>query len=206
MLFLFLSAGMFMFLWMGCSLGINFRIPVNVMRILITGMTINFITAMGYNIGIGIGKPDIPLKSGLVMLVLNIGLSIPLIIKYGFWGTVIGGAIAVFTGSIVFIVLFNKWLKISNFSFLKQTVIVPLLATLVAGIVTYLSRMGTLLFYLECFPRLKGLKIFILCGVIFTGVYLYIMLRSNYFDKIEKSFLKNTCLSIGKIWHRKSLS
>ncbi|MDD5530289.1 MAG: oligosaccharide flippase family protein [bacterium] len=193
MLFLFLTAGMFMFLWMGYSLGLSYRIPVGVMRILIAGMTINFVTAMGYNIAIGVGKPDIPLKSGLVMLTLNIGLSVPLIIKYGFWGTIVGGAVAVFVGSVVFIVLFNKWLGISNFSFFKHTIAIPLIATVVAGIVTYLGRMGTLLFYLEFFPRLKGFEIFIVSGILFMSVYLYIVLRSNYFDKSEITFLKNIC-------------
>jgi len=196
MLFLFLTAGMFMFLWMGYSLGPNHRIPIGVMRILIAGMTVNFITAMGYNIAIGVGKPDIPLKSGLVMLTLNIGLSIPLIIKYGFWGTIVGGAIAVFIGSIVFIALFNKWLNISNFFFFKHTIAIPLIATIVAGLVTYLGRMGTLLFYLEFFSRLKGFEIFIVSGIVFMGVYLYIVLRSNYFNKSEITFLKN-------IWLRK---
>lgn len=197
MMFLFFSAGMFIFLWMGYSLGVfHYRYPVDVMRILIAGMFVNFITAMGYNIAIGIAKPLIPLKAGLVILILNIGLSIPLIIKYGFYGTVVGGAIALFVGSIVFIFMFNKWLNVSNIEFIKQTIVMPLIATIVAGIVTYIFRMGTLWFYLEYYSIANGIKIFVVCGIVFMSVYLYVIIRSNYFDKVEREFLKS-------LWRKK---
>jgi O-antigen/teichoic acid export membrane protein len=201
MALVFVTAPLIILAWTGSA----YKISVLVILILAPAYMINMFTAVGTFVAYGIGRPGITARAWVATVIFNLVISTVLIIKTGFVGVVTGMAFSLIIGSIIFIGLFNKYLKTSFSLFFKMTVLKPLLASIISGIAVYLllkyySQAGGL-----SYGRIINLSFLSLSGIIFMCLYAIFILKINYLDIYDRSNIVkilNFLRLRGSVWKR----
>jgi len=183
--FVFLSAPLIMLTWMGG----NYEKSVLVIQILAPCYLINLLSGVGTSMALGLGKPELQMKAGLLQLILNIILSIILVIVIGFAGIVIATLISLSLSSIWFMEMFHKHMGYSLLDFVKKTFVLPLIVSIFAGC-TILGLNYTINLLNLPSNRLLNLTILTAEAVIFMLVYILAILRTNLLDNYDKNLIK----------------
>lgn len=90
----------------------------------------------------GMGRPDIQARQSVIQLLLNVVLSILLFHRFGPPGAVAGTSLALLAGATVFVRHFHRYLGIRTLPLLRDTALVPLLASLAAALASCLWLSG----------------------------------------------------------------
>jgi O-antigen/teichoic acid export membrane protein len=114
--------------------GPGFEKTVATTQILMVGYFFNTLTASGYFILNGIGKPEYGMRSSLVATLSNCILSTVLIIHVGYFGVVLGTVISMVTAAAYFIAMVHKEIQKPVFSFWPRLLAAPLASALLAGV------------------------------------------------------------------------
>jgi len=174
-----------MLTWMGG----NYEKSVLVIQILAPCYLINLLSGVGTSMALGLGKPELQMKAGLLQLILNIILSIILVIVIGFAGIVIATLISLSLSSIWFMEMFHKHMGYSLLDFVKKTFVLPLIVSIFAGC-TILGLNYTINLLNLPSNRLLNLTILTAEAVIFMLVYILAILRTNLLDNYDKNLIK----------------
>lgn len=186
MIFMIVVADIFMNLWMGRG----YEISANVLRILIVGYGFNMTIAGAVAIARGIGIVHYELKSSLLVAIANLVFGIILIQIIGIYGAAIATFTSVVLGSIYFLCCFKRHMQILLRDFAKGVYQVPFFSCLFSGvivsIVNYLITKSGF-----SFSRIDFLSILLVDFIIFTGIYLYGILRFQYIDKEDINIFRS---------------
>jgi O-antigen/teichoic acid export membrane protein len=126
-------AGPFIDLWLGRGFGL----AVPTLRILMAGYFFNIMTASGFIILNGIGKPQYGMRSSILATALNLILSIALIIKIGYFGAVIGTALSMVIAASYFIFMANRIIGMSFTEMAVKLLMKPLVAGSIAFVLIW---------------------------------------------------------------------
>lgn len=186
--FIFITAPLIMLTWMGEG----YEKSTLVIRIFMPCYFINFLTGVASAIALGIGKPELQMRTSFVQLALNIVLSVVLILKIGFVGALIATFISLSLGSMWFIAMFHKHMKYPLYQFLKAVLSKPLIACLSPAII-----IGALNYY-AVFPqsRLINFFIFLFGASIYITFYMLTLLKIGYFDEYDIALIRKYTRSI----------
>ena len=164
------------------------------LQVLLIGFFINILTGPGWAIAQGIAKPEYLMRTSLIQIVLNPCLTVPLIMKFGFMGALVGTSLSVSFTSIYFIYLVNKILRIS----LKEIFgALPLLfVSCIPG--TLLNIFIGRLFPLTESTLNRFYNSTVLFGnfLIFFGMAFGFLYLARYFDNDDKRIFKQTMHAI----------
>jgi O-antigen/teichoic acid export membrane protein len=188
------SAPLFLFILICSDLIVNvwvgpkYQLASMVIRILSLGYFFNLITGMASSIALGIGKPEFEMKYGILMSILNFSLSLILIIKFGFYGVLVGTTFSLTLGSLYFFHLFHGYTKepLKNiWSWIKKPLIGAFLVSAIFYIFNQLTDAITLTNH-----RFTGLLFIGLEFIIFLIFYFLFLIKLNFWDEYDKNLLR----------------
>jgi O-antigen/teichoic acid export membrane protein len=168
-----LLANPFIYLW----LGKGFEKSALTLQILMLGFFMNLITAPGYQILNGMGKPNYAMISAIIAAVLNLILNLILVIKIGYFGVVIGTTISLSISAIYFLFMANQMLKLSILDLARKILVTPIIACVIPFLIVYLLML-----------QIQQMKWGILfgLGLLYLILTVVFILASNFFDKFDK--------------------
>jgi O-antigen/teichoic acid export membrane protein len=198
-LFIVVCSEMLVNVWMGSG----YDLASSVIRILSFGYFFNLIMQVASSIALGMGKPEFEMKYGILMSVLNFGLSLLLIIKFGFYGVLVGTAFSLTVGSLYFFHLFhgytkepmrNLWLWIKK----------PLGGAFAVAVIFYVFNQLTNAIALTN-HRFTGLLFIGLEFVVFLILYFLFLIKLNFWDEYDKNLLREKFPASKFLFRKKDL-
>jgi O-antigen/teichoic acid export membrane protein len=182
--FVIANASLIMMLWLGKT---GYTESALALQVLSVGYVFVLLVSMGRLIARGMGIPQYEMRSSVIVVVLNIGLSIILIIKLGFIGALLGTTLSGIIGSSYFFYSFNRRIKESVFSILKKVFASPFLFCLVSlGISMLAGYIFNQLFPDSPASRLDAFIRLGVNGLVFMSVYLLFLFKSRYIDTYDR--------------------
>ncbi len=163
--------------------GPGFEKSVGVLQFLALGYYLNLVSGTASTIAMGMGRPDLEMRYGIVMACLNLALSLILIMTIGFYGAALGSALSLAAGSLYFMVLFHHLIDLPFGRFLRLF-LWPLTASIAALFSTALLLQGMA----PTFPDAGrgGLALFLgTTAVLFGLLYLLFLRFASYFERDE---------------------
>lgn len=139
-------------------LGEGFEKVALTLRYFLAAYFMNLLTAPGFHILNGMGRPETGMYSSILSLLLNLLLSPVLIWKFGFAGALWGTTLSLVVGAIYFCVLFHRHTAIPFLPVFRSCYLPPLLSSL-AACAAYAAFSG--------FSRHLGCAVFLLA---YTGL------------------------------------
>jgi O-antigen/teichoic acid export membrane protein len=183
-LFILVCSDLIVNVWVGPK----YQLASSVIKILSIGYFFNMITGVASSIALGVGKPEFEMKYGILMSILNFSLSLILIIKFGFYGVLVGTAFSLTLGSFYFFHLFHGYTKepLKNlWSWIKK----PLAGAFLPLALLYLFNQLTDAITLTN-HRFTGLLFLGVEFVVFLILYFLFLIRLDFWDEYDKNLLK----------------
>lgn len=203
------SAPLFLFI-LACSdmiinvwVGPKYQLASSVIRILSIGYFFNLITGVASSLALGIGRPEFEMKYGILMSILNFSLSLILIIKFGFYGVLVGTAFSLTLGSLYFFRLFHGYTKepLKNlWSWIKK----PLTGAFLLSALFYIFNQLTNAIALTD-HRFTGLLFLGVEFVIFLILYFLSLVKLNFWDEYDKNLLREKFPLSRSLFRKKDL-
>ena len=182
----------------------GFKESVLALQVLSVGYVFMLLVSMGRLIARGMGIPQYEMRSSVLIVVLNIALSIILIIKLGFTGALLGTTSSGIIGSSTFFYSFNRRIGKSLFSIIKKVFASPFLFCLVSlGASLFAGYFIRRLYPGPPANRFDALILLLVNGLIFLGVYLLFVFKSNYIDKYDREIFSGFMEMIKSVLRRK---
>jgi len=197
--FIVVCSGMLVNVWMGPG----YDIASTVIRILSIGYFFNLISRVASSIALGMGKPEFEMKYGILMSILNFSLSLILIIKFGFYGVLVGTGFSLTLGSLYFFHLFHGYTKepLRNlWHWIKKPLSGAFLAAAILYLFNHLTEAGALTNH-----RFTGLLLIGLEFVVFLILYFLIVTKLNFWDEYDKNLLKEKFPASKYLFRKKAL-
>jgi O-antigen/teichoic acid export membrane protein len=164
-------SGRFVSLWIGP----HFQMVAVPLAVLVFVNMFNLTTGPGFLIFAGGGNLGPGIKSALVGIALNAGLSWILIYSWGFRGAVVGTSISIVLASLYFLYLFHRLTGNSAGKLWRESVARPVLCSLgIVGITRILP--------ISKDPSWWGI---VFQGLLFGSVYLTAVMFSRFFDAYD---------------------
>ncbi len=182
--FIVVCSEMLVNVWMGPG----YDLASSVIRILSFGYFFNVISRVASSIALGVGKPEFEMKYGILMSVLNFSLSLLLIIKFGFYGVLVGTAFSLTLGSVYFFHLFHRYSK-EPLRNLWHWIKKPLGGAFLVAAILYLFNHLTSAIILTN-HRFTGLLFVGLEFVIFLIFYFLVLIKLDFWDGYDKNLLR----------------
>ncbi|MCK4557424.1 MAG: polysaccharide biosynthesis protein [Candidatus Aminicenantes bacterium] len=185
--FIIANASLIIIFWMGNRGFPGFTESVLALQVLSVGYVFTLLVSMGRLIARGMGIPQYEMRSSVLIVILNIALSIILIIKLGFTGTLLGTTLSGIIGSTYFFCAFNRRIGEPVFPLIRKIFIGPFFFCLVSLGISMLADY----FFVQLLPapvanRTNAFIQLLVKGLIFLGVYLLCLFKSGYIDKYDK--------------------
>lgn len=181
--FIFLEAPLITSTWLGAS----YNTTILVVRFLAAAFFANLIIGVGTTIMRGIGRPDYETRYALLTIAVHLILGIILIRQAGLIGMLLATSVALITGSVYFLRIFHAYFERSVSDFFRALAL-PLGSSLIAGGLGYSPN---LVLNLTLDSRWLGLGVLGLKAGLFFGVYVWMVLQSNYLDAYDRKTLLN---------------
>ena len=179
--------------WMGSG----FEISSYILRILLVGMLVNLIIASpGNSILPNIGIPKYQMFEGLFHLIVNVVISYFLIKNYGLVGAAYGNSAATIISSVYIFIISVKYFNRNIFSMLWKDYLLPVFTSVFAGLIIYigLKIVNHAGFYIN--NRIEGTVFLAISVLIFSFLYTFIILNTNYFNERNLSVLTKILLKV----------
>ena len=183
-LFVAASAEVLMAIWMGPG----FQKSAFVIQILAVGYLVNLIAGVGVTVSIGMGKPEFQMNAAILTMVLNIVMSVPLVIKIGFYGVAYATTVALISGPVYFFIKLHDRLGISTRVFMRKIILMPLAGSIIPALILYI--LNVLLFRTFLVSWWSNFLFIILEMMIFTCLYMPLILKSGFFDEYDIQLLR----------------
>ena len=177
MLFIITNASLILLAWMGAG----YEKSALVIQVLAAGYFAATVTGVASSIAAGVARTDIDMKFGILLSSLNLSLSIILIIKIGFIGVVLGTSISLIFASFIFIRMFHNCFSTIPLKSFYRLFYKPSIACALPVLIILLinqSFQNTIVPY----GRIIYLTILLINGIIFSTVYIGIIILTKYFD------------------------
>lgn len=185
------AAPLIMQSWMGTG----YELSALAIQLLAFGHFVHLLTAVGTTIVKGIGKPEYETRYTLLLLVMNVGLGLTLVMRFGFLGVLIATCVSLLVSSLYFLIIAHRLLEISLMQSIKHTYLKPWLVSLCAGLpflaLNYFAKPVLLQD-----GRLNSLVTLGVGCLLFAATYLVMIFRIEYLDAYDRGLLAHIGQSI----------
>lgn len=185
--FLIATAHIIMKVWMGPG----YSASAVISQILAVGYFFNILVGVGVIVAAGMNKPNYQFNAAVLTTVVNIFLVIIFGYWFGLYGIAIAISLSIIIGPIYFFIVFNRFLNLSIFIFLRKTILTAFIVAFPLMVVQ--SIINT---YLITPPdgRVINFILLLLEFIIFFSIYFFILIRLKYFDSIDIDLFINNYL------------
>jgi O-antigen/teichoic acid export membrane protein len=191
-LFLLGAAGMAMRAWLGEREGLD--TAAWVLRILVVGHLVNLIPGGGMSVALGMGRPGMAMKAGLISMGSNLVLTISLVLAVGFYGVPMATTLALFISTAWFFAAMRAVLDVPLRRLAREALLWPILACL-PGLLATLAIEAWAQGYTGRLPNLLAGGG---AGACFGISYLVLLRYLPFLDRFDVDFLDKT-LGLGRI-------
>lgn len=181
----FTFAHPFIYIWLGAGYD---RTAIT-LQLLLVASFINLLTGPGFYIFNGIGKPQYGMYVSVLSMIMKLTLSIILIIKFGYYGTVLGFCISFIICSVIFIIIFHKITEINLIQTIKKIFFLPFLVGLVSLFIPLLI-----------FEQIRNHSLVFICltGTLYMCIYGWLIWKSGYISVSDRELWKKLLPAITK--------
>jgi O-antigen/teichoic acid export membrane protein len=173
--FIFANSKLLVHAWVGPG----FESAALVLQILMVGNIMNLATGCGTSIARGINKPGIESKYQVIVVVLMSSLGYYCSKHYGLIGLCIGSTVALGIPSLWFILVFNRYLAVSNLRAFQETMQTPVVSMLS---LTFLDSLANSFVTLGLHDRPSLILVILLKFIAYAGLYYLILDITNYIN------------------------
>jgi O-antigen/teichoic acid export membrane protein len=178
-LLLMLMARPFIALWIGPG----YELSGTTLQLLVVAYCANTLTAPGFLILNGMGRTDVGMKSSILAAALNLVLSVTFVIKFGYFGLVMGTVISMTTAAVYFLYLAQGVLGIE----LKALFIRPFIAASVPFVALLLVKSSLHVCWRDVF----------FIGALYTILYLVLVLALGCLDSFDYALHRKLFYPVG---------
>ncbi len=186
--FSIVTASLVMLAWLGPEYKLLTE-SVWVVQILAIGYYANLSTGVATGVAVGMGKPEYEMKFGVMLAISSLFLSVGLVYFIGFYGPAVGSTISLTVCALYFYKLFHRYLKQPMIPFLTRMYGIPILISTLAGLVISVLQ-GQLVSTFAPVSRLPILAVILLEGLVFSAVYIFLILRTSYMDAYDLNLFR----------------
>lgn len=180
-----IAASLIMWGWIG-RMNENVEQAITIIQIVALGYYANLSTGVATGVAVGMGKPEYEMKFGILLAILSVVLSLGLITTVGFYGPAIATTISLTVCALYFYRIFHNYLGQPLGAFLYRLYTIPILTSVFVGVVV--SGLQYLLIQaFDPYTRLESLSLLCFEGLIFVGLYIFIILKTSYLDPYDRS-------------------
>ena len=186
--FSIVTASLVMLAWLGPEYKLLTE-SVWVVKILAIGYYANLSTGVATGVAVGMGKPEYEMKFGVMLAIFSLVLCFGLVYFIGFYGPAVGSTISLTVCALYFYKLFHRYLKQPMIPFLTRMYGMPILISTLAGLVISVLQ-WQLVNTFEPVSRLPILAVILLEGLVFSAVYMFLILRTSYMDAYDLNLFR----------------
>lgn len=172
--------------WMGDLPGLDTAVWVT--RIIAFGYLANIIPGAGVSIVLGMGRPDVQMKAGLIAMVSNIVLTVFLVFTVGFYGVALGTAVSMFLSCAWFLAAMRNVIGIGISKISKISMLWPTVASLPGFLVCVLLDCASA----DLTGRWANGGVVVAGAAIFATAYLAVLRVTPFLDAYDVEFLGKT--------------
>ena len=154
-------------------------------RIIALGYLANIIPGAGVSIALGMGRPDMQMKAGIIAMISNIGLSILLMLTIGFYGIPLGTTLSMVLASAWFIGAMRPVVGVGARELLHTSMTWPCLASLPG----FLISLATDCALRNAEGRWSNLIALVFCTGAFIVTYATAIRFSPFLDAFDVHFI-----------------
>lgn len=168
--------------------GPGYEMGAGVVRILALGYFLNLCTGVASPLALGMGKPELEMKSGFLLAGLNISLSLALVLLLGFYGPPTGSSFSLGVSALYFFWLFHKILeekKSTLLEFLKKPFWISLILIFLLWMTNYIIPVSTF-----TQNRISGILFLGIEFSVYGILYLYLIGKSRYWNQVDLQFFQ----------------
>ena len=191
-LFLCASAEMVLRAWLGDRDGVE--TGAWVLRMLVLGHMVNLIPAGGVSLALGMGRPDLTMKAGLISMSSNIALTIALVLLVGFHGVAAATSLGLLISTIWFFLAMRRVVDVSLRTLVRDALLWPALAC-IPGIIATVAVEFSVHGHAGRLPNLLAAGA---AAAIFGLSYLALLWLFPFLDRFDVDFLDKT-LRVGRL-------
>lgn len=180
------AAALMMKSWQGTS--VDFEVPATVLRVLAVGYLANTLAGAGVTVALGMGRPDLQMKAGLLAMSSNIVLTVTLVLTVGFWGIPAATTISMVLSWLWFSRVFGRLVGVPAREAFRQALVWPALA---AGAGLGVCALGDWFAY-GLDGRMLNLTALTLAAGAFIGVYLFVLRLTPFVDDRDIEYFDDT--------------
>lgn len=181
--FLVATAGPVVRAWIGPVPDLN--VAVWVTRIITVGYLANIIPGAGVSIALGMGRPEVQMKAGIIAMVSNLVFTISLVLTIGFYGVPLGTAISMVLSCIWFVEAMKSIVGVGSRELVRVSLLWPTAAAL-PGIVVCIAC-DFLSSGID--GRWTNAAVMVGCAVFFGLVYAVVLRLTPFLDAYDVEFL-----------------
>jgi O-antigen/teichoic acid export membrane protein len=186
--FSIVTASLVMLAWLGPEYKLLTE-SVWVVQILAIGYYANLSTGVATGVAVGMGKPEYEMKFGVMLAISSLVLSVGLVYFIGFYGPAVGSTISLTVCALYFYKLFHRYLKQPMIPFLTRMYGMPILISTLAGLVISVLQWQLVSTFAPV-SRLPILAVIVLEGLVFSAVYIFLILRTSYMDAYDLNLFR----------------
>jgi O-antigen/teichoic acid export membrane protein len=166
-------------------IGTGYEMSSYILKVLLLGQLINILFSVpGNSITPNIGIPKFQMYEGLISLVLNLIVTFLLIKYYGIIGAAWGNTISASISSFYIFYVSLKVFRYNNgIKFIKDTLMIPTVSTVIFGLFFYLIYFFIIKYYLVNFGRVVNLLFILIYFLIFFILSLLSFKLIGYFKE-----------------------
>lgn len=182
--FLIISAFNLMSAWMGRG----YEKSALIIQILALSYGLSTIAQVAVSICMAIDRPQVLAVGSVIIIMLNLILSIVFIKTLGFIGSALGNLISINIGTLYFLIMLNKILKIPHSKIIKITVPYFFVAVMSAGVIVIFDLVTQP--FSPALSRPMALGILFMRGSVFLSIYIIGLYLKKLIDADDVDFLR----------------
>lgn len=180
------TAGLIIPTWQGFEP--DWSISIGVMQWLLIGYIANILAGSGVSVVLGMGRPDVQMKSGIISLCVNVVLTVVLVKTIGFWGIPVATAISMYVSWFWFIGAMDGIIQVPAKTLWRESLRGALIAAIPVGLVAW----GGTWLAEGIHTRQAGLIALALLLMLCVAMYAWAIRRRTIFTKADVEFMDTT--------------
>jgi peptidoglycan biosynthesis protein MviN/MurJ (putative lipid II flippase) len=133
-------------------------------------------------------EPGIQMRTTLIQATLNVILSLALVIKFGFYGAVVGTTVSMMIGSVLLFQWYGKRLMESPSTTLMQVISKPTLCVIPSAVIGSIA-VGVSQDLLQLHSRIERGALLLAVALVFFFLYGFIVIRSKTVSSDDREFV-----------------
>ncbi|MCC6795490.1 MAG: oligosaccharide flippase family protein [Candidatus Hydrogenedentes bacterium] len=170
--------------WMGAGLDQAGQ----VFALLMVGYAANVLQGPGISVALGMGRPDLQMRTGLISMVCNISLTVAFVYPFGYLGVASATTLSMYASMAWFLIAMRTLTRVGIVTVVREALLWPTLASLPGAIVCVIIQIS----FTPGDARVTNLGIVAMAAAAFAVLYALCIRQLPFLDAFDAEFLERT--------------